>query len=49
MIITPYKITNLSYAYTNTTTAKTTTLIPTTEMLRVHQNKNSRKEMLNLL
>ena len=49
MIITPYKVTNPLYAYTNTTTAKRTTLIPTTEILRVPQNKNLRKGILNLL
>ena len=49
MIITPYKITNPSYAYKNTTTVKRQHPISTTETLRVHQNKNGRKMMFNFL
>ena len=45
MIITPYKITNPSYAYTNTTTTKQQHPYP---HLRIYQNKDRRKRMLNL-
>jgi hypothetical protein len=49
MIMTPYKVTNPLYAYTNTTTTKQQHLYPPPKYLEFTKIRSGGEEMLSLL